>query len=116
MEVVIDGIVYIPKVEDAKVEPIIVEKNYKFELHPKKLGKMNWEDAIKAVKELGDDWRLPTIEECFIMYNNKVITAEAYWGSTGFASFSELYVFFSNGNANGYSKYSTYYVRAVQSI
>ena len=34
MEVVIDGIVYVPKELRKKVEPVIVEKNYKFEVHP----------------------------------------------------------------------------------
>lgn len=116
MEIVINGIVYVPKEKDKEVESIIVEQHYKFEIHPEELGKMNWEDAVKAVKELGDDWRLPTIEECFIMYNHKVIIANTYWSSTEF-DFNFAWAFtFTNGSAYSSHKSSTYYVRAVRSI
>ena len=114
MEVVINGIVYVPKEKDKKVEPIIVEQYYKFEVHPEKLGKMNWEDAVKAVKELGDDWRLPTIEECFIMCNHKIITTDNYWSSTEFDSAYAWTFSFGYGSANYYYKNTTYYVRAVK--
>ena len=114
MEVVINGIVYVPKEKDKEVESIIVEQHYKFEVHPEELGKMNWEDAVKAVKELGDDWRLPTIEECFIMYNHKVITTGNYWSST--ESVTSLAWYFSFGDGYAYYTYknTTYYVRAVK--
>ena len=115
MEIVINGIVYVPKEKDKEVESIIVEQHYKFEVHPEELGKMNWEDAVKAVKELGDDWRLPTIEECFIMYNHKVIITGNYWSSTENASASYAWYFnFNNGYASNYYKGTTYYVRAVK--
>lgn len=116
MEVIIDGIVYVPKEKDKEVESIIVEQHDKFEVHPEELGKMNWEDAVKAVKELGDDWRLPTIEECFIMYNHKVITTGNYWSSTE-AGYSSAWSFdFYGGSANYYGNknYSAAYVRAVK--
>jgi hypothetical protein len=116
MEVIIDGIVYVPKEKDKELESIIVEQHYKFEVHPEELGKMNWEDAVKAVKELGDDWRLPTIEECFIMYNHKVITTDSYWSSTG-TNYGLAWSFlFNYGNAYYYNKNFTNYVRAVRSI
>jgi hypothetical protein len=69
MKVVINGIVYVPKQEDAKVkvEPVVLEEHYKFEVHAENLGDMTWNDAVKAVEKLGDGWRLPTIEECFII-------------------------------------------------
>lgn len=114
MEVVINGIVYVPKEKDKEVESIIVEQHYKFEVHPEELGKMNWEDAVKAVKELGDDWRLPTIEECFIMYNHKVIIANTYWGSAEIGFSSAWYFSFSNGNASYNVKANANYVRAVK--
>jgi hypothetical protein len=116
MEVVINGIVYVPKEKDKEVESIIVEQHYKFEVHPEKLGEMNWEDAVKAVKELGDDWRLPTIEECFIMYNHKVITTGNYWSSAETATNFAWYFSFYYGTAYYYNKNSTDYVRAVRSI
>jgi hypothetical protein len=116
MEVIINGIIYVPKEKDKKLESIIVEQHYKFEVHPEELGKMNWEDAVKAVKELGDDWRLPTIEECFIMYNHKVITTDSYWSSTEYDSSYAWYFYFTRGDADYYGKNFTYYVRAVRSI
>ena len=114
MEVVINGIVYVPKEKDKEVESIIVEQHYKFEVHPEELGKMNWEDAVKAVKELGDDWRLPTIEECFIMYNHKVIIANTYWSSTETGSRDAWTFTFSSGLAYFLNKNSPFYVRAVK--
>jgi hypothetical protein len=116
MEVIIDGIVYIPKEKDKEVESVILERYYKFEVHPEELGKMTWEEAIKIVKELGDDWRLPTIEECFIMYSNKVITTGNYWSSTEYDGANAWTFYFLNGSAYHFYKINTYYVRAVRSI
>jgi hypothetical protein len=114
MEVVIDGIVYVPK--NKEVESVIVEQHFKFEVHPEELGEMTWEDAVKAVKELGSGWRLPTIEECFIMYRHKVITTAYYWSSSEYDFSNAWYFNFTNGLANNLNKYTTYYVRAVKSI
>ena len=117
MEVIIDGIVYVPKEEDAKVEPVIVEKNYKFELHPIiSNNELKWDDAVAYAKSLGNDWRLPTIEECFIMYNNKVITEEACWCSSEDYNNNAWLFIFSNGSANYFNKNLTYFVRAVKSL
>jgi hypothetical protein len=116
MEVIINGIVYVPKDKDKEVESVILEQHYKFEVHPEELGKMNWEDAVKAVKELGDDWKLPTIEECFIMYNHKIITTDSYWSSTEYDSNYAWYFYFGYGVATNFYKSYTLYVRAVRSI
>lgn len=117
MEVVIDGIVYVPKELRKKVEPVIVKKNYKFELHPIiSNDKLKWDDAVAYAKSLGDGWRLPTIEECFIMYNNKVITEEAYWSSLEYNSVNAWFFRFYNGNAGSNYKDDTYFVRAVRSL
>jgi len=119
MEVVIDGIVYVPKEEDAKVkvEPVIVEKNYKFELHPIiSNNELKWNDAVAYAKSLGDGWRLPTIEECFIMYNNKVITEDICWSSSESSYNYAWNFYFPNGVADYSIKSSTYFVRAVRSL
>ena len=118
MEVVIDGIVYVPKELEKEVEPIILEKNYKFELHPIiSNNKLTWDDAVAYAKSLGDGWRLPTIEECFIMYNNKVITEEAYWSSSESNSSYAWNFTFTYGTADFVNyKLSTYFVRAVRSL
>lgn len=43
-----------------------------FEVYPHDLPKlMTYLEADKAVKELGDGWRIPTLEELRLMYKNK---------------------------------------------
>jgi hypothetical protein len=117
MEVVIDGIIYVPKELEKKVEPVIVEKNYKFELHPIiSTNKLHWDDAVAYAKSLGDGWRLPTIEESFILYNNKIITEAAYWSSSEATNYYAWYFYFSSGDAFNINKYNTYFVRAVRSL
>lgn len=71
MEVVINGIVYVPKEKDKEVESVILEEHLKFEVHPKELGEMNWEDAQTECALLGEGWRLPTKAELLLMYENK---------------------------------------------
>jgi hypothetical protein len=118
MEVVIDGIVYVPKELEKKVEPVIVEKNYKFELHPIiSTNKLQWDDAVAYAKSLGDGWRLPTIEECFIMYNNKVITGGVYWSSSEDGNNNAWHFGFNVGYAS-YSNFksNTFFVRAVRAF
>jgi len=117
MEVIINGIVYVPKKLEKQVEPIIIEKNYKFELHPIiSNDKLKWDDAVAYTKSLGNDWRLPTIEECFIMYNNKVITEDAYWSSSETNNDLAWIFHFYYGLANFNHKYYTNFVRAVRSL
>jgi len=117
MEVVIDGIVYVPKELEKKVEPVIVEKNYKFELHPIiSNNELKWNDARAYAESLGDGWRLPTIEECFIMYNNKIITQAAYWSSSEYSYNGAWYFEFNYGYALNIYKNDTYFVRAVRSL
>jgi len=117
MEVVINGIVYVPKELRKKVEPVIVEKNYKFEVDLiMSNDKLKWDDAVAYAKSLGDDWRLPTIEECFIMRNNKVITEGVYWSSTEFNHNLAWYFYFFDGIANYTNKNNASYVRAVRSL
>jgi hypothetical protein len=47
--------------------------------------KMNWSDADSSCKELGEGWRLPTIEELDIIYQNKSVIGgfenQFYWSS-----------------------------------
>ena len=117
MEVIINGIVYVPKKLEKQVEPIIIEKNYKFELHPIiSNDKLKWDDAVAYTKSLGNDWRLPTIEECFIMYNNKVITENAYWSSSETNKVCAWYFYFNDGDAVNNYKDFTSFVRAVRSL
>jgi len=89
--IVIDGVEYTPIIKQSQ---IIVDKHYYFELHPDNLGEMTWNNAVKAVKKLGDGWRLPTIEECFMLYNDRLIDKATYWSSTEYnATIAYLFTF-----------------------
>ena len=48
--------------------------------------KMNWHDAVKACNDLGDGWRLPTKDELFLIYYNRVkiggFHGSKYWSSS----------------------------------
>ncbi len=65
------------------------------EVMTKDLGKMNWEEAKKACKNLGNGWRLPSLDELNLIYENKEMfggfitrkstrhrTFSFYWTST----------------------------------
>ena len=81
---------------------------------------MNWEDAKKACEALGKGWRLPTIDELNIMYQNKSKISDFenswYWSSSEYNSSFAWLQEFSTGGQNYYEKSSTNYVRAVRSI
>lgn len=115
-EIIIDGVTYTltPKEEN---KSLIVKEEYHFELHPEKsTNKMTWEEAVMCCKKLGDGWRLPTIEECFMIYNNKLITEYYYWSSTEYGNNTSWYFNFNNGDATNFYKTNAYYVRAVRTI
>jgi len=111
--VIIDGVEYAPVI---KQKAQIVDKHYRFELHPNNLGQLSWDEAIIAVTKLGDGWRLPTIEECWMIYKDNLLDSASYWSSTEFDNSLAWYFGFSNGSANYYYKADTYYVRAVRDL
>ena len=80
---------------------------------------MNWVDAKKACNNLGDGWRLPTIEELDILYQNKDkisgFTNGNYWSSTEIVDFGYSRNFNNGGQDASYS-FSKYYVRAVRTF
>jgi hypothetical protein len=122
MEVVIDGIVYVPKDKDKdkEVESVILEEHFKFEVHPEELGERNWEDANTECALLGEGWRLPTRGELLLMYENKDVVGgfanNFYWSSMELDSNGAWYQDFSYGYQYfNYKKY-TFYVRAVRSL
>jgi hypothetical protein len=120
MEVVINGIVYVPKEEDKEVESVILEEHFKFEVHLKELGEMNWKDANTACALLGEGWRLPTRGELLLMYENKNVVGgfanNGYWSSTEDGVTNAWLQNFGYGYQVNYGKANFYYVRAVRSI
>ncbi len=77
-----------------EVKNHILDINYKLEIYPTNLPVMTYLEAVKYVKNIVDDWRIPTLEELKIMYKNKdtiggfITTASGsgypdwYWSST----------------------------------
>ena len=84
------------------------------------LGEMNWEEAVKACKNLGYGWRLPTKEELNILYENKDkiggFASSNYWSSTEYGSYTAWGQGFDIGDQTNFSKSSPYYVRAVRAF
>ncbi len=82
--------------------------------------KMTWNEAKKACKSLGQGWRLPTIAEFEIMYENKDkiggFANKFYWSSTEDYNYDAWSFSFNDGEANFSVKYYAYYVRAVRAF
>jgi hypothetical protein len=110
--IIIDGVEYTPVIKQSQ----IVDKHYHFELHLDNLGEMTWNKAVEVVKNLGDGWRLPTIEECFMIYEDKLINGNHYWCSTQYDNLNTWNFNFFNGFAYSSNKDSTLYVRAVRDL
>jgi hypothetical protein len=102
--------------ESRKDSTIIIED---LKVWPLALGEMTWPNAMGVVKNLGPDWRLPTIIEFKeILYPNKeklsINTDAYYWSSSEFDNYDAWYFDFDSGDAYPNGKVSTYFVLAVQ--
>jgi hypothetical protein len=88
---------------------------------PRDLGEMTWNEATIKVKELGEGWRLPTIEEFKnILYPNKSKIPNLqdlyYWSRTEKGlSFAWYYRFYHGGSGN-HMKSRLGCVRAVKTF
>ena len=85
------------------------------------LGEMEWEEAKKACKNIGDGWRLPSKDELNLLYENKEkiggFVNRYYWSSTEYGADKAWRQTFNSGYVNeGYGKNFTYYVRAVRTF
>jgi len=82
------------------------------------LGLMSWHEAIVACQKLGAGWRLPTIKELNMFYENREeiggFANYYYWSSTeydyGYAWVQDFLI----GDQLYYNLYDNYYVRAVR--
>jgi|TARA_R100000501_G_C2611582_1_gene106070 hypothetical protein len=84
------------------------------------LGRMTWDDAVKACADLGDGWRLPTKDELNILYENKDkiggFANNYYWSSTEVDNDDAWVQYFNGGIQFSYYKNYTSYVRAVRAF
>jgi hypothetical protein len=88
-------------------------------------GKMNWDEAMKKVAELGNGWRLPTKEEClYILHPNeqKILNMSKegdYWTRNEKGPESAYYFVFGFGKYSEFFpnlKHAKHSVRAVRDI
>ena len=107
---------------ELKKEPLICNHPaMSFEVYPTDLGKMNWDEAMKACADLGDgSWRLPTRLELLLMYNNQDelggFALDYYLSSTELGNDYAWLQDFDDGNQYYYLKGNFLYVRAVRDI
>lgn len=85
--------------------------------------KMTWDEAKKSCSELGKGWRLPTIEELNLIYDQlhksglggfKDDETQSYWSNSEVDSESSLVFNFSRGNTESLNKNTKKFVRAVR--
>ena len=85
-------------------------------------GSMKWDEALRVCADLGDGWRLPTIEELNTLYQNKDeiggFTVNDYWSSTEYNMYNRNDAwrqnFFNGLQYNSNVLNGTFSVRAVR--
>lgn len=93
-----------------------VDIYFDFELHPETFENLTWYEANNKIDELGDDWRLPTIIEHYLIHQSKLIEEGVYWSSTDPKENLALYFYYWIGMASTESKKSMAKVRAIRNI
>ncbi len=82
--------------------------------------KLDWSAAIAAVGAYGMGWRLPTMNELNLLYQQKTLvggfTTDYYWSSQDDGNSVAWYVYFTNGEQNFNFKNIPFRVRAVRSF
>ncbi|KKM89307.1 hypothetical protein LCGC14_1250030, partial [marine sediment metagenome] len=89
-------------------------------------GPMTWNNAMTIHEQIGEGWRLPTLDELRLMYKNigqgadnrGEFADELYWSATPFDDYQARLLRFSDGNAsyhfNSVGTYRKFRVRAIQ--
>jgi hypothetical protein len=82
------------------------------------LGYMTWYEAIETCKNLGQGWRLPTIKELNMFFENKEEIGDLgnniHWSSTDYDKTLAWFHIFTNGLQGYFHKSYKYNVRAVR--
>ena len=91
-------------------------------------GPMTWNNAMTIHEQIGEGWRLPTLDELRLMYKNIGQGADnrgefadkLYWSATPFDDYQARLLRFSDGNAsyhfNSVGTYRKFRVRAIQNF
>jgi hypothetical protein len=81
---------------------------------------MNWDDAKKSCRALGNGWRLPTNKELRFMYDHRDLISgikdDSYWSGKEKNNFFGWIFSFVEGQPYGDERKSKHYVRAVRSL
>lgn len=78
---------------------VVILRSANLMVQPQDLGKVFWDDANRmcenSIYEGYTDWRLPTLEELMVLYNNREkiggFKSESYWSRTFVSSTSSYY-------------------------
>jgi len=106
-------------------EIYILTETLSFEIAANDLPEMTWDDARQYTLEVGERWRLPTVEELNEMYRLHLKAVgkfqfKAYWSSKGFNNLHATAKSFSSGSFyEGVSKAAPapkYLVRLVRNF
>jgi hypothetical protein len=87
-------------------------------------GTADWDEAVQACNEYNggnkEDWRLPSIEELQLLYQQKIYAREferfSYWSATEYATHFAWFLNFFNGETAEDFKDNTCYVRAIRNF
>lgn len=86
--------------------------------HSDLAGSYNWQNAISACKNLGDEYRLPNRDEVTAMFYNKKLlgplNTNTYWSSTVYDSTRAWEQGFASGTRYRQAKTNSYSVRCVK--
>jgi len=124
MEVIIDGVIYVPKEQP---QQSWVDHKTGLEWQHWEVSFLTWKEALNYAKSLGNDWRVPAIEELeTLLDRSKYAPAmreevpfkdvSHYWSSTTYARYTDhaWFVSFNTGHVNYNGKSVSYYVRCVR--
>ena len=123
MEVINDGVIYAPKEQPQQTW---VDHKTGLEWHWE-AKELPWEEGVNYAKSLGNDWRVPSIEELeTLLDRSKYAPAmreevpfkdvSHYWSSTTYASHTDYawFVTFNVGRVDYNGKPGNGYVRCVR--
>ena len=118
-KVIINGVEYIPKETWTDPDTGLIWESQETDK------RMSWKKALEYTETLGDNWRLPTVQELITLIDFSKINPACkianthcsyYWSSTTYAygTYSAWYVSFGNGGVSYGNKSGSYYVRCVK--